>query len=73
MCERAGELNCPFVNKDEDARYTCELPSSPGELTKEQINQFCLRPHCRKCPHYQEFEEQKFPLFNPKNRKLKGS
>lgn len=68
MCERPGELNCPFVKKTESGHYSCDLPDAPDTLEKDYLNKFCLRPHCRKCDRYQEFEQQQFPLFNPKNR-----
>lgn len=68
MCERPGELTCPFVAQTSSGNYTCELPDVKDKLTRDYINQFCLRPHCRKCPHYQDFEDANFPLFNPKNR-----
>jgi len=68
MCERPGELNCPFVAKTESGHYHCDLPGAADTLAKDYLNQYCLRPHCRKCPNYQAFEQQNFPLFNPKNR-----
>ncbi len=69
MCERAGELKCPFLAKDEKDWYFCELPDNAGDLGKDYLHKYCLMPHCRKCHHYQAFEEANFPLFNPRNRK----
>ncbi len=69
MCERAGELKCPFLGKDDKDRYFCELPDNKDKLSRDYLHQYCLMPHCRKCRHYQAFEATNFPLFNPKNRK----
>ncbi len=68
MCEREGELVCPFSCEEKNGHYSCELPDMEKELEHKHINEYCLRPHCRKCSYYQEFEDANFPLFNPKNR-----
>lgn len=68
MCEREGELTCPFLAKTESGHYHCDLPGVSEELSRSYLNEFCLRPHCRKCPYYQTFEKAHFPLYNPKYR-----